>query len=125
MTHALAVDIRRLNTGAVLGAALVVPSERYLSFLADGAGIATPPRLSAETWREIDAWATDGNARLPAKPAPMTPSIVAALLGARQTPSVSAQRFASIPITVASRAELDSLADNLLRDLMKARRSAA
>ena len=125
MTHALAVDIRQLNTGAALGVALVVPSERYVSFLADGASIATTPNLSAETWREIDAWATEGDARLPAKPAPMTPSIVAALLGANQSRPVSAQRFAAIPITVASRDELDSLAANLLPDLIKTRRSAA
>jgi hypothetical protein len=125
MTHALAVDIRQLNTGAALGVALVVPSERYVSFLADGASIATTPNLSAETWREIDAWAADGGARLPAKPAPMTPSIVAAVLGAKQAAPISAQRFAAIPLTVASRDELHSLADNLLRDLIKTRRSAA
>jgi hypothetical protein len=121
VTHALAVDIRQLNTRIVLGVALVVPSERYVSFLAEGADIATTRKLSAETWREIDAWATDADARLPAKPAPMTPSIVAAFLGAVQTPHVSAQRFAAIPITVASRDELSSLAARLLPDLMKAR----
>lgn len=123
LTHAIAVDIRQLNTGVVLGVALVVPSERYLSFIAEGADIGISPSLPAETWREIDAWTSKVDARLPAKPAPMTPSIVAAFLGAEQTPNIIAQRFAAIPITVASRDELNSLADRLLPDLIKTRHS--
>ena len=125
VTHAIAVDIRELNAGAVLGVALVVPSEKYLSVLAEGTDIAISPTLSAETWREIDAWTNDVESRLPAKPAPMTPSIVAAFVGAEQTQHLSAQRFAAIPITVASRDELNSLAHRLLPGLMKARSSDA
>jgi hypothetical protein len=121
VTHAIAVDIRELNAGALLGVAMVVPSEKYLSVLAEGSDIAISPTLSAETWREINAWTNDVESRLPAKPAPMTPSIVAAFVGAEQTQRLSAQRFAAIPITVASRDELISLADRLLPGLMKAR----
>jgi hypothetical protein len=73
ITYTIAVDIRQLNTGAVLGVALVVPSKRYLSFLAKGADIGITRKLSAEARREIDSWTTNVDARLPAKAAPMTP----------------------------------------------------
>lgn len=85
--YAYAVDIRRIDTGVALGVALVVPSSRYLSVLAEGAGMASAPELSDDTWREIAAWAADGNARLPAKPAPMNSSIVEACLGEQGQPS--------------------------------------
>jgi hypothetical protein len=122
-TRALALDVRHIDTGALLGVALVVPSEHHLSIL-DGAGRTVEPRLSAHVWREIDAWAAAGDAGLPARPAPMSPAILATLLeGARL--SVSAQRFASIPISVASHAELAPLAERLLPELLNVRRSAA
>jgi hypothetical protein len=120
VTRALAVDIRERDTGVVLGVALVVPSERYVSFLADGARIATSHKLSAETWREIEAWAADGDAGLPARPAPLSPAVVSALLE-RDRLTVIAQRFASIPISVASHAELASLAERLLPELLGTR----
>jgi hypothetical protein len=123
--YALAVEIRHLDSGAVLGVALVVPSDRYLSFLSEGAGIATTPNLSDETWREIDAWAADGDARLPAKPAPMSRAIVAAALGAELASAGIAQRFAAIPITAGSHDELARLAHRALPGLLNARRSAA
>jgi hypothetical protein len=123
-TRALAIDVRHLDTGALLGVALVVPSEQYLSILVDGAGGAVEPELTAHVWREIDAWAAAGNAGLPARPAHMSLAVVAALLEGERL-SVSAQRFASIPISVASHAELAPLAERLLPELLNARRSAA
>ena len=122
-TYALALEIRQLDTGAVLGVALVVPSGRHLSFLSDSAGIATSASLPDETWREIDAWAAEGNAGLPAQPAPLGPSIVAAFLG-EQPSAVSARRFAALPITVAAHDDLGRLAKHLLPGLLNARRSA-
>ena len=101
-TRALAIDVRHLDTGALLGVALIVPSEQYLSILVDGAGGAVEPELTAHVWREIDAWAAAGNAGLPARPAHMSLAVVAALLEGERL-SVSAQRFVSIPISVASR----------------------
>jgi hypothetical protein len=125
VSYALAVEIRHLDTGAVLGVALVVPSDRYLSFLAEGEASATTPDLSDETWREIDAWAADGDARLPARPAPMSPSIVATVLGEELASAGIAQRFAAIPITIGSHEELARLANRVLPELLNSRRSAA
>jgi hypothetical protein len=125
VTYALAVEIRHVDTGTVLGVALVVPSDRHLAFLAEGAAVVTISNLSDNLWREISAWAADGDARLPAKPAPMSPWVVAAVLGGGLPSGVSAQRFAAIPITVTSHDELARLADRLLPDLLNARRSGA
>jgi hypothetical protein len=122
VTYAIAVDVRHTDTGALIGVAVVVPSVRYLATLAEDAGSAVEPTLTAELWREIEAWAADGDARLPAKPAPMSPSIAAALLSAGDTSNVTAQRFAAIPITLTSRGELASLADRLLPNLLSARK---
>jgi hypothetical protein len=123
--HAVAIDIRHLDTGALLGVALVFPTDRLVSVLAEGAGIARTPALSLETWREIDIWAADGNARLPAKPAPMSPSITAALLGGEQPSAVSGNRFAAIPLNAASYDERASMAARLLPVLLNERRSAS
>jgi len=121
-TYAIAVDVRHTDTGALIGVAVVVPSVRYLATLAEDAGRAVEPALTAELWREIEDWAADGDVRLPAKPAPMSPSIAAALLSAGDTSNVTAQRFAAIPITFTSRGELASLADRLLPNLLSARK---
>ena len=123
--YAYAVDIRRIETGVSLGVALVVPASRYLSILAVEAGLVTTHELSDDIWREIEAWAADGNARLPAKPAPMSRSVLAACLGGEQASAVSAQRFAAIPIAEASHEALSRLADDLLPALLRGRRSAA
>lgn len=122
VTHALAVCIRDLETGNVRGVALIVASERFLAFLAEGATLAAMPTLSAETWREIEAWGDAGDAGLPVKPAPMSPSIVATFAGDERQPATG-ERFASIPIVVSSREELTQLTGKLLPDLLRARRS--
>ena len=124
-TYAYAVAIRRLDTGTVQGVALVVPSGRYLSWLANDAHITTASRLSEEIWREIDEWVADGNARLPARPAPMSRAIVDAFLDGDMASAVSVERFAAIPIAEPSHEALARLADGMLPALLKARRSAA
>ena len=116
VTQALAVCIRDLETRNVRGVALIVPSERFLAFLAHGAGLAATPTLSAETWRKIEAWGDAGEAGLPAKPARMSPSIVATFAGDERQPA-SGERFASIPIVVSSREELTQLTGKLLPEL--------
>jgi hypothetical protein len=123
--HAFAVDIRHLDTGTLLGVALVIPEDRVASVLAEGAGIARTPALSTETWGEIHRWAADGNARLPLRPAPMSPSITAALLGGEQQSAVSGNRFAAIPLAAASYDERASQAQRLLPILLNERRSAS
>ena len=124
-TYAIAVDLRRMDTGAVLGVALLVPSERYVSFLAEGSRIAVTPSVPAEAWRAIQAWTAEVEARLPAKPAPLPPPVVAAILGTKETLQIRAERFAAIPIPVGSRDEFSSLADQVLPGLLTARNSAA
>jgi hypothetical protein len=77
-------------------------------------------RRDADTWLEIDAWAADGDAGLPARPAPLSPAVVAAILESGR-PTAIAQRFASIPISGASHPELASLAGRLLPELLSSR----
>ena len=105
-----------------LGVALVAPSERYVAFMVEGEDITTVPDLSDDIWREIENWAADGNSRLPAKPAPLGPSIVAAVLGGAEQ-SVDGHRFAAIPIEVSSHDDLARLAGSLLPDVLKLHRS--
>ena len=124
MTQALAVCIRDHEIGDVRGVALIVPTERFLAFLAEGARFAATPTLSGETWREIEAWGASGDAGLPAMPAPMSPSIVATFAGDEQQPA-SGERFASLPIVVSSREELTQLTGKLLPDLLRASRSSS
>jgi hypothetical protein len=125
LTRALAVAIRRRDTRAVLGVAVVVPSARYLACRTTEAGSTSVPVLAADAWREIDAWAVDGDARLPARPAAMTAAVVAALLGEGTPSAVIAERFAAVPIPVVSHADLATLVGRLLPDLLNARRSAS
>ena len=96
-SRALALDIRRADTTALVGIALVVPSERLVSFLGADAREVTVPVLSAKTWRGIDAWADATDTRLPFRPAPMTSALVEPMLNTAPGP-VIAERFASIPI---------------------------
>jgi hypothetical protein len=123
-TRALAVDIRRLDTDELLGVALLVPSGRCAAFLAEGASAPTSPTMSPEVWSEIDAWAADADARLPARPAPVSRSIAAALVGGH-TSAVGGQRFASILVPTTSQDDLPVLLDSALPGLSRARRSAA
>ncbi len=120
-TRALAIDVRDKDN-ALLAVALLVPPEPYLAILEEGANQPKEVTLAADVWREIEAWAAAGDAALPARPAPMSPAIVAALLD-RDRPPTIAQRIASIPIGITSPSELTSLAQRLLPQLMIARRA--
>ena len=123
-TRALAIDLRCIDTGKLHGVALLVPSDRYLSILLEGADKFSGPKLTAQVWQDIEAWTAAGNAGLPARPPALKPAIVAALLE-QDSPSISAHRSASIPISVTSRTELAPLAESLLPALLNARRSVA
>jgi hypothetical protein len=124
---AIAVDIRRTETDDLIGIALIVASERHVSWLSAETGAISAPALSDEIWRDVDAWDTAAAARLPFKPEPMTASIVDAILGGEATSEargVTARRFAAIPIAVESGDALTSLPDRLLPDLLNSRRAA-
>ena len=115
-------DLRHPDTHAVLGVGVVIPSLRYASVLTGSSADARSSELSAEEWNGIDDWVAEGNAGLPARPAPMSPAIVAALLG---DGNVSAERFAAIPFTDLPRPELVSRVNTMLDELLRVRRSAA
>ena len=120
-TRAIAIDVRDNDGGALLGVALVVPSNQYLSILTCGSDQATERELAPEMWREIDAWVTASDAALPSRPAPMNTRVVSAML-AEDARSVSAHRFASLALPFDG--ELGWLAERLLPEFFKTRRSA-
>ena len=124
-TRAYAFELRQLETGAVLGVGLVAPALRYVSLLTEGSAAAASPALSTETWRGIDAWTADGDAGLPRRPAPMGADIVGALIGADAAAGVSTQRFAAIPVTVASQPEWAALVGHVLPGFLRARQADA
>jgi hypothetical protein len=127
VTQALAVDIRQAATDDLMGVALIVASERHVSWLSAETGAISAPALSDEVWRDVDAWDQAAAARLPFKPEAMTGSIVDALLGGAARSAmrdVIARRFAAIPITIESRDALTELLDRLLPGLLNSRRAA-
>ena len=119
--RALAVDLRQSER--FVGVALVVPSQQYAVLLADGEKRSVERKLPADLWPEIDAWAAAGDAGLPARPAPLSQAVVSALLEGER-PSATGQRFASIPLNTASAADLPALAERMLPELLKSRRTA-
>ena len=123
-SRALALDIRRADTATLVGIALVVPSERLVSFLGAGAREVTIPVLSAKTWRGIDAWADETDARLPFRPAPMTSALVKPMLNGERGPVV-AERFASIPLDSRPGEGLGLRLAKMLPGLLKRRRPKA
>jgi hypothetical protein len=72
---------------------------------------------SGSVWREIDSWVAAGDSGLPAEPAPLSPTVVAALHECEQ-PSTSGHRFASFPMQLQERAALDSTVRQLLPRLV-------
>jgi hypothetical protein len=121
-TRAIAVEITHNHTGALSGVALIVPSERYVLSRADGEKRPIERTLTADVWREIDAWIEAGDGGLPARPAPLSSVVASALLEGAQP--VTANRFTSIPLSVPE-GELARLAERLLRELPGRRRSVA
>ncbi len=95
--RALAVHLREIETGELLGVALLVPSERYAATFLNGADDVRERKLTPAVWRKIDKWVINGDIGLPAEPAPLSPAVVAALLGSER-PTISGHRFASFPM---------------------------
>jgi len=96
----IAVELRHADTGAMLGVALIAPSERHAVMRREGAGKPAERTLTSDAWLEIDAWIAAGDAGLPARPSPLNPAIAAALL--QDGLPVVGRRLASIPLTSAS-----------------------
>ena len=117
--RALAVDIRQVDTGALIGVALIVPSDRFAVTLARSGGNTEERTLTDGEWREIEAWAAAGDAGLPAEPPPLKPEVAAALLE-DERPAV-ARRFASIPFGAIPGANVSLVAGRMLPALLKAR----
>ena len=90
----LAVQLRESETDGPLGVALLVPSERYAATILDGADEVRERKLTPGVWQEIDSWVIEGDAGLPAEPAPLSPAVAAALLESER-PSIRAHRLAS------------------------------
>ena len=85
----LAVQLRESETDGPLGVALLVPSERYAATILDGADEVRERKLTPGVWQEIDSWVIEGDAGLPAEPAPLSPTVAAALLESER-PSIRA-----------------------------------
>jgi hypothetical protein len=96
--YAYAFDVRRIDTDAVLGVGVVVPSMQHLSFHAEGASAAVTRTLSAAVWDDISAWVTESDENLPTEPSPMSARVVAAILHGVDSSTVIARRFAAIPV---------------------------
>jgi hypothetical protein len=90
----LAVQLRESETDGPLGVALLVPAERYAATILDGADEVRERKLTPVVWQEIDSWVIEGDAGLPAEPAPLSPAVAAALLESER-PSTRAHRLVS------------------------------
>lgn len=122
--RALGVDIRHVDTNALLAVALLVPAYRYMAVIADGSPHVEQRTLADEAWDEIDAWVAAGDAALPKRPAPLAVGVASAMLQQAGVP-VIAQRFASIPLDATSPPEVASLAQRALPGFLISRRTAA
>jgi hypothetical protein len=122
--RALAVDIRHVDTHALLGVALLVPAHRYVAVITDGSEHVEQRTLAEDAWVEIDAWAAAGDAALPKRPAPLAVSVASVMLRQTGVP-VIAERFASIPLEATSPSEMASLAQRALPGFLISRRTAA
>jgi hypothetical protein len=142
----LAVHLREIETDALLGVALLVPSQRYAATLIHGFEDVRERKLTPEVWQEIDQWVINGDVGLPAEPVALSPAVVTALLGYGQhrpkTSShsqhrrhrsgfadaplederlmISAHRFASFPFKAGGEGALTSTVKRLLPRLRDA-----
>jgi len=112
--YALVLHLRDTDTRILRGMALIVASERYVAVCGNGSDRIDEPALTADDWREIDAWTAASNAALPTKPAPLSASIVSALVGDQSQP-VTGERIAAVPIGSTTKAEARVWAERLLR----------
>ena len=116
-TRALAVDFRDSGSGSLLAVALLVPSEKYASVLSNGAAAAVESKLTDQLWAEIEEWARVGDARLPARPAPLSRTVSDRLFERPVSP-IDAERSASIPLPASTHEELESHAARILPELL-------
>ena len=125
LNRAIAVELRRAATGALLGVAVVVPSDSYVAVIHEGSFVIHEPHLAAKTWDEIEQWTIGSDVGLPARPRPLHPSVAAAILGTSHPPiqpAIVGERFASFPLN--GSAEVRTAMKRLLPGLLSARRSA-
>jgi len=123
-TFAIAVDVRETATNAVVGVALLVPDQRYATYLADYHQPAIEPSSTSAEWRQIDAWHTQAEAGLPSEPPRMDPDITSAVMGRTGHSECVGRRFAAIPIGSAGD-DLAAKLSGILPGLLKARRTSA
>ncbi len=122
---AVAFDVSAVETGDLLGVALIAASARHISFLRVDGDSVERLEVSNETWRLIDEAMAEIAARLPFKPPPAAPVVAEVLFAGRPHPPVLVQRFASIPVTVDSVETLALRLEQFLPTLLQRRRSAA
>ena len=114
----LAVQLRESETDGPLGVALLVPSERYAATILDGADeVREREKLTPGVWQEIDSWVIEGDAGLPAEPAPLSPTVAAALLESERR-SIRAYRLASFSMKTQGE---EALAPTVRRLLLRLR----
>ena len=112
--YALVLHLRETDSRILCGMALIVASERYVAVCSSASDGMDEPTLTADQWREIDAWMARSNAALPTKPAPLSAAIVNVLVGDQSQP-VTGERIAAVPIGSTTRAEARIRAERLLR----------
>lgn len=123
-TRAVLVDIYQQQTGSLVGVALVAPSQRYASWLAaEDSGFHTPV-LSEDQWKEIENWIATADQRLPARPMAMPVAVLPAFAAGHMAATVVAERCASVPLDMRSRAALAENAQRMLANVMRARLQA-
>ena len=112
--YALVLHLRETETRILRGMALIVPSERYVAVRSHASDRLDEPTLTADQWREVDAWTAASNAALPAKPAPLSAAIVNVLVD-DPSQAVTGERIAAVPIGSTTRPEARVWAERLLR----------
>ena len=115
-TRAVLIEMRETDTRALQGGAVFVAGERFASVVFEDNRVRTA-ELSVRVWEEIDAWLASGDAGLPARPAPLSAAVVAAL-GVRGG-AIVAERVASIPLSIEPQPMLNALAERLLAQYVR------
>lgn len=92
-------DVRRTASDALVGVGLVIPNQRRIMFVS-GASVdmTTDASLPTSVVDDAMAWTAAGDATLPRRPAPLSSSVVAALLPTSDAAEFVAHRFAAFPL---------------------------
>ena len=102
------MHLREIQTGELVGVALLVPSERYAATLVNGADEVRERKLTPAAWREIDKWVMDGDVGPPRGAGALAPcSPVLPALLENERPTIGAHRFASFPMKARGEGALD------------------